>query len=122
MKKYRLKKEAVPFFKESLANDIYDWETWQSLQVDDKALEEVGDPFIKYGHWYKLESGTPAGVTSGWDKEGSHFHFTIHFPSVKFGQHDKFSNGRVVRGLMDRIQSIIDNHYRDFNNSEEQNL
>lgn len=119
MKKYRLKKEAVPFFKEKLATDIYDRFTWESLQVDEKALEEVGDPFIKYGHYYKMESGTTAGVTCGWSKEGSHFHFTIHFPSVQFGQHDKFSNGRVIRGLMDRFQSLIDSHYSDFNNNQE---
>lgn len=49
MKKYRLKKEAVPFFVDKLATAIYDWDVWQKYNVDDKALEEVEDARIEYG-------------------------------------------------------------------------
>ena len=40
MKKYRLKKEAVPFFKKELATGVKDWETWtKTYNVDEK----IGD-------------------------------------------------------------------------------
>ena len=48
MKKYRLKKEAVPFFVDKLATAIYDWDVWQKYNVDDKALDEVEDARIEY--------------------------------------------------------------------------
>jgi hypothetical protein len=46
MKYYRLKKEAVPFFKEECATKILDLETWKKYQVDEKALEEIRNTVI----------------------------------------------------------------------------
>lgn len=117
MKKFRLKKEAVPFFKEKHATSIYDSETWASLQVDTTALEEVKAPFIKYGHnSLKLKDVASLG---GWDNEdGTKFFFTIQFPSVSFFENDKFSKGRVTRELMDRIQSRIDDFFVNFSDGD----
>jgi hypothetical protein len=111
---YRLKKEAVPFFKEGLATSILPIERWRELHVDDNALEKVEDCRIIYGA--KAKSGN---ALSGWSQdEGSHFCFTIVFPSVKYCEHDKFSNGRVIRKLMDAIQGNINSFYNEFNNEQ----
>lgn len=113
MKNYRLKKEAVPFFKENHATSIYDFEVWQGLQVDLKALEEVQPSYLTYGHLNLKDRRS--GSLSGWSGEdGKHFYFTIHFPSVKFMESDKFGNGKIVRELMNRIQHQIDIFYQDY--------
>jgi hypothetical protein len=114
MKNYRLKKEAVQFFLEKHATSIYSQDTWKSLGVDVKALEEVKDAYLSFGH--KMKDATSL---SGWDESGTHFLFTIHFPSVKFHEHDTFSKGRMSRQLMDRIQSNIENFYIQFANGDE---
>lgn len=116
MKQYRLKPEAVPFFLEKLATSVHPYHHWEEIGVDHKALEEVKDAFITYGHGDRKNYAS----LGGWSKDdGAHFHFTINFPSVKMGEHDKFSNGKVIRCLMDRIQTSVNLFYSDFLNSEE---
>jgi len=114
MKNYRLKKEAVTFFKEKHATSIYDFTTWEGLGVDMNALEEVEQCYIKYG----IKTGKDSADLSGWNNDGSHFHFTIIFPSVKWGEHDEFSNGRMTRELMDEIQERVNDFYDRFANGE----
>lgn len=115
MKNYRLKTEAVPFFKDKYATTIHTYDVWESIGVDLKALEEVKDAYLTYGHKDKDNRGASL---SGWDGQGngSYFHFTINFPSTKHEEYDKFSNGKVVRQLMDKIQRDVDNFYLDFVN------
>jgi hypothetical protein len=112
---YRLKKEAVPFFNEKYATSIYCIDTWEGIGIDMNALEEVGEPYLAYGH----QTGENSGTLSGWSKGGSHFCFTIYFPSVKHYEHDKFNKGRITRDLMNKIQSIIDNYFSEFINQSE---
>ena len=113
MAKYRLKKEATPYFKETLATSIYDYETWEKLNVDDKALEEVEPAYLTFGH---LNKDKASGTLSGWDGDtGSHFHFTIFFPSLKYHGHDVFTKGRVTRELMSRIQNVVNSFCENFN-------
>lgn len=121
MKKYRLKTEAVKFFQEKYATKVLDFADWQKIGVDENALEEVGQAHIVYGHESQRGSGDQAYKTSslsGWGDDSSRFHFTIHFPSVKFMEHDKFANGKVVRELMNKFQRSIDSFYQDFTNNE----
>lgn len=116
MNKYRLKKEAVQFFKEKHATAIYSFDDWEKLGVDTKALEKIEDAYITYGHRDKDNKGASL---SGWSQDdGQHFHLTLNFPSVKYKEHDEFSNGRVLRKLLDRIQNQINNFYSDFANDE----
>ena len=50
MKKFRLKKEATPFFKEDLATSIYDYEIWtKNLNVDPKEMRSQGHLFFEWG-------------------------------------------------------------------------
>ena len=113
MKKYRLKKEAVPFFKEKHVTSIYSLDVWDNLGVDEKALEVVEDACLFYGQ-KTSQYGSSLG---GWsEKEGAKFFFTIQFPSVKMQEYDKFSNGKVMRGLMDKIQNVINYFQVDFLN------
>lgn len=115
MKKYRLKKEAVPFVKEDHATKIYPFDTWDSLGIDIKALEEVEPCYISHGT--KRDDTTT--TLGGWNsKEGTTFEFSLHFPSVTFYEHDKFSKGRITRELMDRIQRNINNFYEQFCDGE----
>jgi len=117
MKKYRLKKEAVPFFKEKYATAIYSFDTWESLQVDTIALEEVEECFISYGH---SDIENKMASLAGWSAEdGQRFHFTLNFPSMKYGEHDKFTNGKSVREMMDAIQTQLDYYYTQLNNDYE---
>jgi hypothetical protein len=115
MKKFRLKKEAVPFVLEKHATSVYSLDTWESCGIDIKALEEVEPAFITHGR----KMGENSATLGGWSKdEGTTFEFTIHFPSVNFYEHDKFAKGRVTRDLMNRIQSQINNFYDQFLDGE----
>ncbi len=116
MKNFRLKKEAVKYFKEKHATSIYSFDTWDELGVDEKALEEVEEMYIKYGHQSKTIEN--ASTLCGWDEKGSHFHFTICFPSVKHCEHDKFSQGKPVRKLMNKMQRNINDFYILFVNGD----
>ena len=120
MSNFRLKKDATPFFKESLAYAIYDYETWTTkYNVDPTALEEVEPAYITFGHMNKDRN---SGSLCGWDKEcGSHFYFTLRFPSVKFSEHDKFTQGRTSRDLMDKIQCCINHFYESFSENLNEN-
>lgn len=113
MKQYRLKKEAVPFILEKHATKIYPYDTWQSLGIDLKALEEVEPIYISFG----IKTSDNSSSLCGWsEKDGSHFEFTINFPNVKFEEHDKFSKGRISRDLMNKIQDNLDSFFIDFIN------
>ena len=120
MDRYRLKKEAVPFFKRELAYAVLSWDTWtKTYNVDPSALEEVEDCFVSYG--FETKTGTSL---CGWGnpesnnekkRKGAHFHFTIHFPSMKNQEYDLFSKGKLSRDLMDRIQNVLNQFYSEFN-------
>lgn len=115
MKKYRLKPEAVPFFKDKMATAIHPFDVWQEHNVDEKALEEVEECHIAFGH----NRGEHMASLCGWSADkGSHFDFTIHFPSMKIREYDQFAKGKIVRKLMDEIQSRINYFYSQFNNGE----
>jgi hypothetical protein len=112
MKNYRLKKEAVPFFKEDHATSIYSWDVWDKLQIDNSALEEVKPPYISCG----IDKGGYKTL-SGWnEKEGAKFEFTIFFPDITWQEHDRFSNGKLTRELMQKMQYVIDTHFYEFVN------
>lgn len=114
MKQFRLKKEAVEFFNERYATSIYPFDVWEKQGIDMNALDEVKNVIIKYGQ----SDSERSSHLSGWDEKGSRFYFTIVFPSTKFGEHDKFSGGKSVRELMDKIQRQVSSHYVDFINQE----
>lgn len=104
---YRLKEDAVPFFKESIATRIERLSVWEDLNVDIKALEVVSHPYLTFGHSNRKRNSSSL---SGWSpEEGTHFHFTIIFPSTKYKEHDEFTNGKMTRELMNKIQSCISN-------------
>ena len=115
MKCYRLKKEAVQYFKEDIATSVLPIGCWNERQVDPSALEEVESCYIEYGEKEEGESGRNL---AGWSKDGAYFHFTITFPSCKNRDYDKFNKGRTVRELMDNMQRVVNNTYRDFLNDE----
>ena len=115
MKLYRVKKEAIPFVLEKHATKIYSLQVWEELGFCEKALEVVEPMYIRYGKRRSEISST----LGGWNKEeGTSFEFTIYFPSVSFYENDKFTNGKMTRELMDRIQSQIDGFYTEFVNEE----
>lgn len=117
MKQYRLKSEAVPFFVEKLATSIYGMDIWEQYGVDMVALEEVEEAFISYG----IKTSESGSSLAGWlgEEKGSHFHFTINFPSMKYKEHDVFTKGKIVRELMDRIQRESNRWIMQFTNTEE---
>jgi len=119
MKNYRLKPEAVPYFKEKYATSIGDFDFWDKQNVDFKALEEVEEAYITYGHKSFDKNSTSlsgwSGDGLGSSDKGSHFHFTLNFPSIKFEEHDRFTNGKMMRELMNDIQIKVNLFYRDFN-------
>lgn len=115
MKKYRLKKEAVPFFADKLATAIYGWDVWNEYHVDDKALEEVEEAYVDYD----IRDKNGSGSLGGWsDKDGCKLHFTTVFPSMKYQEYDKFSKGKMVRELMNRIQSEVNRFMTEFYNEK----
>lgn len=110
MKKYRLKKEAVPFFADKMATAIADWDVWQKYNVDDKALEEVEDARIEYG----IQTSEISRDLCGWDEKGTKLRFTIVFPSIKHYEHDRFSKDKMVRELMNNLQREANRFMNDF--------
>ena len=117
---YRLKPDAVPFFKKNLKTAVLDWDTWtKTYNVDPEAIEEVKPCYITYGH-ESIRDGVRSSSLSGWaHDEGSHFHFTLNFPSMKMREHDEFTKGNTMRGLMDAIQNTVNNFYIKFAEGEE---
>ena len=114
MNNYRLKKEAVKFFKEKYATEINTLGVWEDIGIDIVALEEVEKAYLTFGH-KDLENKSSS--LSGWNSEmGSHFHFTLHFPSAKYKEHDKFSNGKILRKLLNKFQEQVDYFYSNFDN------
>lgn len=112
MKKYRLKKEAVPFFVDKLATAIYDLGVWQEYNVDDKALEEVEDARIEYG----IKTCAAGATLNGWSEDGMTLCFTIVFPSMKYHEYDIFRKGKMVRELMNRLQKETNSFVTEFYN------
>lgn len=116
MKKYRLKKEAVPFFADKLATAIHDLDVWQKHSVDDKALEEVEEARVEYG----VKTSASGATLGGWSKEdGMKLCFNIVFPSMKYQEHDIFSKGKMVRELMHRIQNVTNRFVEEFYNENQ---
>lgn len=121
---YRLKPEAVPFFKKSIKTAVLDWDKWtKNYNVDPDALEEVKPCYLSYGHEHetKVDNGHPinSSTLGGWSKDGAAFHFTVHFPSMKMKEYDLFNNGNVTRQMMDAVQSSLDRFYSKFNEKSE---
>ena len=115
-KMYRIKKEAVPFINEKFSTSVYPFEVWDSVGIDIKALDEVEPAYIKYGISYSDGKGSSL---AGWgEKEGSHFSFTIVFPSMKYREYDEFGKGKLIRSLMDSIQKEINYFYSQFLNKQ----
>jgi hypothetical protein len=115
MKNYRLKPEAVPFFKDGMGTKILPWDVWQEYNVDDNALEEVEECYVSFGFDHDRSSSL-----CGWGcQDGGRFAFTIHFPSMKHREYDKFKKGAVTRELMNKIQKELNYFYASFDNGEE---
>ena len=112
---YRLKPEAVQFFKKDLSTRICELDDWSKhYGVDLNALEKVEPAYLTYGHRTSDNSSTLGGWSS---EKGSEFCFTVHFPSIKNMEYDKFNKGKMTRDLMNKIQNQINYFYNDFNDS-----
>ena len=119
---HRLKKEALKFFKEDLSTKVMSVTDWKErYNIDENALEELTMPVITYG----IKDGNDCTSLSGWSNpenkechsnklEGSHYCFTIHFESMKYEEHDRFSKGRVMRDFMERLQNEADRYFQQF--------
>ncbi len=127
----RLKKAARPFFKEELARSVMNFDDWKELNVDENALEEVEEVFITYGNkrYSKYSGGNiyeELGMWANPDNDeykkngeaGAILCFSMHFPSCTWEDHDKFMKGRMVAGLMDRLQSAADDYFKQFVSDE----
>lgn len=108
--KYRIKSEAAPFINKDHITSIMDLDGWKRIGIDINGLEKVEPAHITYGH-----ARGNGGSLCGWSQEdGSKFHFTIQFPSMKWKEYDDFTKGKNVRGLMDKIQNQLDYFYQQF--------
>ena len=115
MSKYRLKSEAVPFINEKHATKIYELDKWESIGIDIKALDKIEMPYITHGR----KTGENSATLGGWSNdEGCNFEFTIHFPNIKYMEYDKFTNGKMVRDLMNRMQQQVNYFFSDFINEK----
>lgn len=103
MKKYRLKEEARKFFKEKHHTAIYPFDTWDSLQVCEDALEEVEEMYLSYG----IKKDDITTYYSGWNQKEGHFQFTIHIPAMTNSKYEIIHNPIIIRDLMNNIQNTI---------------
>ncbi len=110
MKKYRLKKEAIPFVNEKHSNSIYSFDTWSEIGIDINALEEVKAPYISFG----IRKNEMSADLAGWDEDGTRLHLTINFPSMKHREHDKFTKGRMVNELIRRLEHTANEYMLNF--------
>lgn len=119
MKKYRLKKEAIPYFRTKLATTIWDYSQWQEIGVDNVALEEVEPCHIEYGH----RTGSDTKRLSGFDSDdGGRFRFTIVFPSMKHKEYNEFSKGKLMGDLMRHMQELANRYFEDYVNTDEHSV
>jgi hypothetical protein len=114
MKKYRVKKEAVPFINAKHLHKVCELEIWDKIGLDMNALEEVEPAYISYGKKIDANSST----LCGWSEDGGRFEFTINFPNMKHKEYDKFCKGKTTRALMDIVQTCVNNYYEHFLNEE----
>ena len=127
---HRIKKEALKFFKKDLSTKILSVEDWKKkYNIDEEALEEIKEPYITYGR-DELRETYESGSLAGWrndandaakDKDNerrpygrAYFCFTLNFPSVRYEEHDRFQKGRLLQGLMRRLQREADNYFQQF--------
>lgn len=128
----RLKKEARPFFNKELSKRVLTYDQWHDYyHMDENALEEVQEVYITYGskRYSKYSTNGVSNDLGGWSNPdndqyrkdgtaGGVFCFSIHFPSMKFMEHDQFSKGRLLAGLMDKIQHAANCYFEDFVNGD----
>jgi hypothetical protein len=101
---FRLKKEAVPFFKKRFAAEIKPFDFWYSHKIDMAALEEVKAPYISFGHM--RNDGTT--ILSKWcSKDGSEIHFTLNFNGMSMQEHDLFKDENNIRNLMEHVEESM---------------
>lgn len=108
MKRYRLKRNAVPYFDDKYADKIYSYNVWEKDNISINALEEVEPIYISYGFDKK-------GYTdlSGWSNDdGAHFHFTINFPLTNLKEYNLIKTR--MPDIMRDIQNIVNQKTKDF--------
>ncbi|MDR1884274.1 MAG: DUF1566 domain-containing protein [Prevotella sp.] len=109
--RYRLKKEAVQFFKKELATVVDTMNFWKSKNVDEAALEKA-EAYIIYGN------GETRNNLCGFDsKNGVHFNFQVKYPVMNYREYTKFRSGESVRELMNRLQDVVDRFYLESRNN-----
>lgn len=99
--------------------------------MDENALEEVQEAYITYGakRYSKYATDGISNDLGGWSNPendkyrkdgaaGGTFVFSIHFPSMKLMEHDHFCKGRLMAGLMDKIQAAADRYFQDYVNGD----
>jgi hypothetical protein len=101
---FRLKKEAVPFFKKRFAAKIKPFDFWDSHKIDMAALEEVKTPYISFGHVWNDSTTKLARWCS---KNGSEIHFTLNFNGMSMQEHDLFTDENNIRNLMEHVEESM---------------
>lgn len=102
--KFKLKTEARQFFDEKFSKEIEPARWWESHRIHLNALEAMPEVYVSYGH--KSSKSTDLCGWSSLDHPdaGSHFLFTIHFPSHSIEEYRRRENR--IKDLLDQIQML----------------
>ena len=117
MDKYRLKKEAVPFFNEKLASEIHPYKFWEDKNIDFNALELLIETYIESGHYDSKHTKSICGWKSKDSDTGmssARFHFTAYINGIENLDYNNINNERSIRDLMDQLNNALDDWYQDF--------
>ena len=113
MKKFRLKRDAVPFFNKKYTTEVQEFDVWKSWKIDINALEEVESVFMTYGH--KTSENVNSMCEWG-NKDGAKFFFTLNLPTMSRGQFEAFKQPKVLRQFMNDCQKTANIYFEGLDN------
>ncbi len=113
MKKFRLKRDAVPFFNEKYAAEVQEFYVWESWKIDINALEEVENVFMTYGH---KTSKNATSLCEWGNKDGAKFFFTLHLPTMNKRQYENFKQPKAIRQFMNDCQEMANIYFEGLDN------
>lgn len=104
MKKlFRLKREAVPFFKDIYTTDVGSWETWMARGISENALEELPKVYMSYGH----KDGNHTSLCSHeWKDSSAKFKFELNITDVSADLYGELKSEKNIAEMIAHMENV----------------
>lgn len=109
MEKYRLKKEALPFFDEKYHCQIGDLKYWNCHDINRNAIEKVENCRVEYGHIKDIGTTQLCGWRSS--EAECHFNFRVVVPDSTSDLYQRLRRDDAIRDIMNVIQNDLNLYF-----------